>query len=450
MYRIIARRLSPLYGLLAMLFPLVAGVYQYAYEARGYGPALGFAALALMWWDEAAEKPQSVLARIGLAISTVAAVSLHYYAVLMLVPLSVGELIRTAARRRIDPWIWVALCLPAIPLGAFSRVIEAARGYSGTFWAVPSWGQVIDTYSFLLWSLAMPLTCASILAVGYAAASRTVCPHVEADSRVQLPRHTLACLGVLMVLPVIGVIVGKYVTHAYYPRYVLYPLYGFSLIAAFATHGVARGRKAVALGACFVLLASFVFDGYRQHRTQVAASLALREEAKYLMRQGDPSLPIVVTQAKMFYQLSFYVPPALRNRLIYAASPPDEVRYLGFDTIDRGLLDLRHWFPLRTAEYHAYVASHPDFLVYGDLDRWTWQMYGFVSDGFEMSVLARHGDNLMVRAHSHLATRIPFPAGVSPSEPEMTEAVVGLSRQRAGTASMCKSWTNDKICGLFQ
>src|SRR6185503_5945003 len=78
-------------GTVALLVPSVTAGYDYAYEARPYGMLVGLTGVALLLW-QATERPRSrLLAALGLAIALALAVSLHYYGVLLVAPLAVGE-----------------------------------------------------------------------------------------------------------------------------------------------------------------------------------------------------------------------------------------------------------------------------------------------------------------------------------------------------------------------
>jgi 4-amino-4-deoxy-L-arabinose transferase-like glycosyltransferase len=55
LFKFVSWRLSPAYGLLAAVFPMTTSAFPYAREARPYGLELGFAALALVCWQQATD-----------------------------------------------------------------------------------------------------------------------------------------------------------------------------------------------------------------------------------------------------------------------------------------------------------------------------------------------------------------------------------------------------------
>jgi len=111
---------------------------------------LGFAAFSLLCWQSLADDRRRILSLAGLSASLAAALASHYYAVLIFVPLVLGEGARTIVRRRLDPWVWLAFAVATIPLWVFLPLIQSGRQLSGTFWAKPRWFDPVLFYQDLL------------------------------------------------------------------------------------------------------------------------------------------------------------------------------------------------------------------------------------------------------------------------------------------------------------
>ncbi len=124
------RRMSSMSALCAAAFPLVTTAFPYTYEARAYGLVLGFAALALLSWQTAtsAASRARLFAVACLAASLAAAVSSHYYGVFVLVPLALGEAVRTVTRRRLDMAVWAALAISVVPLAWHLPLMQSSHG----------------------------------------------------------------------------------------------------------------------------------------------------------------------------------------------------------------------------------------------------------------------------------------------------------------------------------
>ena len=163
LFQFVSKRSSPVYGFAAMLFPLVTFAYDYAYEARPYGLVLGFAGLSLLCWQSAAEGSHRKVSLLGLALSLAAAVSSHYYAVLLLFPLALGEVVRSFSRRQLDRPIWIAFGLALTPLILFWPLITQATRYSVNFWSRPEWESIPGFFYFLLLPIGSPVMAWIIL-----------------------------------------------------------------------------------------------------------------------------------------------------------------------------------------------------------------------------------------------------------------------------------------------
>src|SRR5215469_9478834 len=150
LFVVVSRRSSAVYGLVAMVLPVVTHAFYYATEARSYGLVLGFAALSLLCWQSVGDERRRLLSLVGLTASLGAALASHYYAVLIFFPLAAGEGVRTIGRRRLDPWVWLTFAMATIPLWVFMPLIQSGRALSATFWAKPRWFAMVSFYQSLL------------------------------------------------------------------------------------------------------------------------------------------------------------------------------------------------------------------------------------------------------------------------------------------------------------
>ena len=149
-FTFVRRRVPACYGLVAFLFPAVTDAYYFAYEARPYGLVMGFCALAMLCWQSAAEPSRRSLSLIGTAVFLACAVNCHYYAVLLLFPFGLAEIVRYLEAKRFDWAMYLAIVFPLVTLVLSLPVIRAASHYSSHFWAKPSWTSLISFYSNLL------------------------------------------------------------------------------------------------------------------------------------------------------------------------------------------------------------------------------------------------------------------------------------------------------------
>jgi hypothetical protein len=393
-FAFVSRRTSTLYGYVAMLAVCLTRAFYFAYEARGYGLALGFTGLALVGWQAAAEDRGRPLVLLGLAAALAAAVACHYYTVLILIPLGVGELLRSAARRRLDIPMWLAFLSPAAVLVACGPLIRASGGYARTFWATPSWADAflyfVEVFGTSVVALAGTLV---ILSVWLVSRGRTA-PGSE-TSAVRPPFHEIAAAGCLLGLPFATVTIAMLVTNAFHYRYVLSPIIGWSVLLAFLAYWLTGGHRLVAFGILVLLTGWFGINSVLTFRRLSGRRAQFEESAAFLQAQ-DPALPIVVTEMTQFYQHSFYSPPEIKRRLVYLADPRSELRFLGHDTVDRGLLELRPWSGLNVVDYATYIGQQRSFLVWGSLTDWTWQTFRMAEDGVDARLVGRHDSRLLL------------------------------------------------------
>jgi 4-amino-4-deoxy-L-arabinose transferase-like glycosyltransferase len=436
-YSFVARRTSPLYGMAAMLVPLVTFASAYAIEARGYGLALGFVAAALLGWQEATSGTRRWLGIAGLALALMGAVSSHYYALLAVVPLVLGEAVRSWKTRRVDLPIWLALASPVLPLVAFLPVVVASKQFSVTFWGRPYWQQAFETYDFLATQAGFSIVLLlAFLAVWIFFRSS----HFSSLQDLRLPAHELALVTGILLLPVLTVILALYVTRGFHPRYVLSPVIAIAVMVSWIAFKLCHGRPVAGLCLTLLLLCSFGVNTWRSWLQRRAESWAVAAASRALESSAGGQGPIVVASVTRFYQLSFYSPRRLANRLTYLADPASALRYLGHDTIERGLIDLQPWFPLRVVRYVDFVRTHDSFMAYGDFSVWTWQTWRLLEDGMSMRMVARDNDFVLISV-----TQTEVAGGARPID-SPTPRVDSLSPDD----SLCHRWTGgDRVCQPF-
>ncbi len=395
LFYFVSKRSSALYGFVAMLFPLVTAAYNYAYEARPYGLILGFSGFSLLCWRSAAEGHYRKISLIGLALSLAAAVSSHYYAVLLLFPLAVGEVVRSLSRRRLDLSIWVAFGAAMTPLLLFLPLIEQAKTYTANFWAQPHWRSIPEFYYFLLTPALLPLVAMLILSAVYSTTYPINPGSQEQEFRPTPPLHEIAAAFGFIAIPVVAVISTKLVTGAFTYRYALPSVIGFSILFAFAAYRLLNGRAVMGAALLLSSCGGFMVLEIRNFQDTTVVSLEQAKTYNFLLSEDESSLPIVASDLHTFMMLAHYAPQDITSRLVYLADPEASLRYLGHTTVDQGILDLRPWFRLEIKEYGPYVASQRQFLVYGNIGFLNWLLYKLTADNMRIELKGRNEDNLL-------------------------------------------------------
>jgi hypothetical protein len=395
LFRFVSKRSSALYGFVAMLFPFVTKAYYYAYEARPYGIVLGLAGLSLVCWQSAVEGHYRKFSLVGLAMSVAAAVSSHYYAVLLFLPLAVGEAARSISRRRLDLPIWVASGSGMIPLLLFAPLIQQARIHSAIFWAQPHWGKMVDLYYSLLSPALLPLVGMLVLTAVYSTTHPTSGSSRNKETRSTPPFYELAAAFGFVVVPVVGVILAISVTGAVISRYVLPSVIGFSILIAFASYRLLDGRAIMGVSLVVLLSSGFVVREVRNFRSIVEASLDQARTYDFLRSNNKNELPIVASDLHTFMTLAHYAPSDIASRVVYLADPQASLRHLGHSSVDQGILDLKPWFRLRIEEYRPYIASQQRFLVYGSIGWLNWLVAELTATNRRIELKGRDKENLL-------------------------------------------------------
>jgi Dolichyl-phosphate-mannose-protein mannosyltransferase len=434
-FQFVSKRTSAVYGLVAMLLALCTQAVTYAWEARGYGLMLGFSSVALLSWQYAAEGKRRNLALLGLAIGLAGAVASHYYAILLLFPLGLGEIARSFFRKRIDIPVWLTFLSPGIVALLALPLILSSQTYSGAFWAHPQWRMPFQYYKHMA---GVDFQMLAMFVVGALSLRMT-----NLKSRIWKPEshfhEQIAALGLLAV-PFLGVLIAKFKTNAYADRYFVIALLGFAVFVASSFYDWLQGRISIGVILIIGLLISLCLRGHFFLESVELQATASVLQAKYLETTARDARPIVVPEVTAFHRLSYYAPRELAARLVYAAEPQAEIRHLRHDTIDRGLLALRPWFPLRTRRYESEVRHFPKFYVYGYSGDWVWLFKQLTEDRIHGTVIGASGGQLLMSIEQSAE---PVNLG---GELRLTYGPIVPSEG----SSLCDQWTKDKICALFR
>jgi Dolichyl-phosphate-mannose-protein mannosyltransferase len=392
---IVSRRAPPAYGVVAALAPLFTGAYAYAFEARPYGVVLGLAGLALLCWQRA-EARRGMFWTAGLGATLAAAVSMHYYAVLLLVPLAAAEAIHVWRLRRMRWSVWIALALGVSPLLFYLPLIRGARTYSGTFWARPGASSIAEFMTFLFGQSALPLAAVLVWAGVHVLVRWKA--EKPPEGRPEVPLEEVAAVLGYMAFPVLAVVLGKAVTGAYTHRYALPAVIGVSVFGAWALSVVFGGRSrpalliAALLSCVFFARVSWEFREISRTAAQQATMIG------FLQNQTDASLPVVIADPHLFFELSHYAPRELADRLRYFADAKLAVRFVGTDTVDRGLLAMREWAPLHVEPFRPPATPGHAFLIYGHPAPFAWLVPELASLHVPMVVIDSVEDRLLLLA----------------------------------------------------
>lgn len=391
LWQIVSRRTSAIFGLLAALFTFMTTAFNYAFHARAYALVLAFSAFALLCWLWAADGRHRGLALAGVSISLAAAVSSHYYAVLCLFPLGLGEVVRSYRRKRIDVWVWVALVLSLAPLLVFLPLIRSARRFAPHFWAKPHWSSMAYFYEhFLLTPTAVPLLAIFLVV----AACRLCCPRGSGEDAgtprmiFAVPAHEIAAVVGFLLVPVVGVILAETVVGAFSPRYALPAVIGLSIFIGWGLYDLLRGRRAVAAGLALALLGFMAVKEVQTYRRSIADRALQASTYAFLATYATGDAPIVISGPMDFTELTYHAPQSIAKRLTYLDDPKKALHYMGSNDAEKGLVEMRTWAGLNVQPFSGFVASGQKCYIFvvNYPDKYEWVLRGFQAKHWKISL----------------------------------------------------------------
>ena len=366
LFLIIAKRCGSLIAYLSILFLCLSASYGYAFEARPYASVLACCCASLFCWESAIEDRFRRLALVGLSLSLNVALSSHYYAIFLFIPLMIGEVYRSFQSRRVDWPIWISMAAGAVVLiPLVPMILRVRKEFSGFFWSKPTWGVFLKSID---WFFRDPiLVC--FYGAGFLIGVMKAGDLLTADKRNQragwnVPSHELIAVMTLILLPVIGFVVAKLVTHAYVTRYFLPTAIGIALGLAFLYHRLLQGRLLITAVLVASLLGIFIVRqaGDARGLFSEKPNIAVAKSCTWALSVPD-NTPIIISNPLLFLQCQHYAPPGLKTRLCYLMDL-DAVRQTGKGTANGALEKLREKVPIRVEDYRSFLSSHNRFYLY--------------------------------------------------------------------------------------
>ncbi len=357
-------RTNRLYAMGAALFPFSSGALYYATEGRPYGIELGFCGLMLVSWQAACGSRYRKLAIAGLAVSVAGAVSSHYLAVLLLIPIGVGELSRTIMRRRLDLAIWAALLTGLTPLLAYLPLLQATQVYKANFWAPPSFKAFVECYQWLQTPALVPaLVVAFVLAT--VSSRGKLAAGLEPAARV--PLYEGVAVAAFVLLPVYQAAISP-VTGVLLARYALGIVAGAGILLGFGFYRAGRSSAGVALAFLATMAVAFAIG--ELHNLMPYPPLREVTIRNLLEKTAGSGLPVVVTEAQDFLDAWDLEDDAGKQRLAYIVNDGKTGSAARPSSDDIELPRLRQIVPLPVFGPDEFLRLHHTVLVAELEPRW--------------------------------------------------------------------------------
>jgi hypothetical protein len=400
------RDTDPVAACIAAVFPLLTVLYStFSIEARPYASMACALAIAALAWQRASARLGAFL----LALTLIAAISIHYYAVFALLPFAAAETTWSVFHRRVRVAVWLAFVAGAMSCIAYWPLLSNLRHVYGRFyWAKASVFRAITSYDeyMMLMTVGAMLGFVAVLSGALLVyVIRTVRPRPDDPIPPDVPpANCVLALGFLW-LPWIALVAANVAGGGVAARYTIGAALGIALSASYVAYWLGRRASAVML---MCLLTAFVSKEIVFWGAELSGRNTRRVDVEGLQRlidrSGDTALPVVVSNGLEFVPLAYYAAPTTTRRLVALLDPGAARQQTGTDSIELDVLILEKYLPITVRTYEAFEADHDTFLLYATPGHGEWWQARLLHDGFTLTTIAAEGSRVLYRV-SRAATQ---------------------------------------------
>ncbi len=389
-YFILSRRTSRLSAMVGATFVLCTPLAVYAYEARPYSLMIACVSCAILAWQRIDDSWRYALLA---AISLAAAVSLHYYAVLVFPAFIAAETSVWIFHRRFRAGAWASIIAGALPMLFFVKLLLRYSQYYGqNFWAQPSFMQVFTAPNWLFylghfWGFTFSAGITAIFL--YFDFAKTASRDEPGGRPVEVKRLAIeeqVLILMLLWLPVIAVAAAKITHGGMTERYMMPTILGGALAFGYLSGKTPRAVAAILL---ILFLTSYALSSCHVVKSALNGSLlnqrdAATHEVQAIVAEYDgDGLPIVISNVIRHLPMAYYTPAPLNRKL-----------YLLVESRDLFSAVLAQYTSIGQVEsYSGFVSKNKEFLVVagtggGPGERFEWLPARLAQDGNTVRLLS--------------------------------------------------------------
>ena len=387
----------------ALALPMFTVVFGFTILVRPYGLLLGLFGLAMLSWQTALRrKSHRAWALAFLALTIALAINTHYYGVLLVVPLCAAELVRACQGRRLD--LPVLLSIGAGMAGAVFLLpfLKGASQFRANYQAAPVPRQAIThSYNFiLLGHSAFSTNINHLLAIGLALIVALVlysCFLQLRSKTLNLPNAEFVFLVTLAALPFFGFLLGRFVTHAMEPRYVLGSVIGIAALLAIALAPLLRNNT-VGRIALLLMFATFACNGITglraapRARQDALAPLILSPQVKAAIL-ASPSKLLYLQDIDLFGFMDYYEPDAdVRSHMALVYSMDEEMRWNHIDA-SIFVIHLKSFTSYTILPYEGIATQPGEHIFVVEQGGWNWIEQAFAAEHVDLKYVGKLGGN---------------------------------------------------------
>lgn len=347
---------------------------RYAYEARSYGLTMFGFALALFAWSEAARGRSRTRNLVLLAVSLALGVWAHYYAVLALLPIVLGEVARYIDTRRLDRGIVLSLATFAVLSLPLYWLISSSMAKAATFWTRLNPPVVSDIYAFVFGMAGgLRFQAAAVIVIATALAARWWSRDSGGPRRTVPAYEVIAGLACLAI-PAAGVLVAATVARGvFFERYVLLATAGIAMVIPVIVWRVSPKNGLAELVMFALLLIPFTRMTVQTVEPGRFAFFDPFLARPLLDRELSRGGLVVVTGGVNYFPLWYYAPHDKREWMVYLSDPAAELEQTGTSAIDDGYSAVQRHADANVEDFDGFVATHRQFKLYALEPTWILQ-----------------------------------------------------------------------------
>ena len=358
-----ARHVPRVYAAAVFFVPYATVLRSRAMDARPYGLLAGFTALTLFCWDGMQSGRNQFRWRVAFTLSAAIMFCSHFYSVLFLLPLAMGEAAKAIRRRRIDWAVPICVAIALIPFALSLPVaISASRKFMQHYFYRAAFSNLYDFYGFALATLPFAGVLIFLLLAQYFA--RGFRPAADADCAPGDRGYYLsAATAGFLLIPVAGYSAGALVTGFFVPYYHMMATLGVAVGLPLLISGMTnRNRLAglcilAAMGGHGLFVSARGVSGFSRRDPQLPELKQVRALIP------EPSPDIVVASPALFLPWTFETRKEQGNNLVYLYDPVKCLAALGTDTADLLYFYLRRITAARIEPFDPWIAAHEHFYM---------------------------------------------------------------------------------------
>ena len=411
-FQFVRHRLGSAYGLFSAFLLMQSPVAELSIEARPYSLMLACMSMTLVGWQRAVDGRRR--RSVGLTLMFLGSAGMllsHVFAVLGLLALILAELYRQYLQRARD---LPALLVLLIPLAAAASYIPLLRNHAASIFPPtfqPDGERIFQFYVTSMDHALLALFFTGLCVLVLLGGPRPFGPSSPGSAWFFSRPEWLLLLGLFLV-PLALMTELMLTQGAFFDRYGAVETLAVVVLASAVLarwtldRGKIDGRPAV-LGTAIVILMTgqwlAIPHQLRGHRLipTIANSEPPKEPCEACGNTAaiDPTLPLVDASGLTFVEMNQRESPATLSRVFYLTDAAASTEIAHANIFEHmSMVAKRFHFAAHTENYHAFIAAHPHFFVFGTYDYpEDWLLRKLSADQADIRVLDQVDDDYVNR-----------------------------------------------------